>query len=169
MKKDGDAEFDRIFWQEKDRVYYTALKYIRKPEDAEEVVQEVFLKVFMALPHFRQEALLSTWIYRIALNEIFSRFRKENRGKRVELPETLPSPLPLPEEFQEWRDRERQLRLWVSLLPKKRGKVVFLRIFENLSFKEIGSELGMSEDSAKSLCSLGLKALKKKSRGVGHE
>lgn len=169
MKKAQEAEFDKIFWSEKDKVYFTALKHLKSPQDAEEIVQEVFLKVFLALPKFQHKSLLSTWIYRIALNEIYSCFRKEGKKKKVELQDQHSSTYPLPEEVLEQKDMDRLLKKWISQMPKKRGKVLFLRIFENLSFKEIGEVVSVSENSAKSLFSLGLKELKNKNKEVSYE
>ena len=60
-------------------VYNTALKLLANPEEAECVLQETFLKVFQALPEFKGESSLSTWIYRIATN--FALMRLRNRKK----------------------------------------------------------------------------------------
>jgi DNA-directed RNA polymerase specialized sigma24 family protein len=66
----GDFEcFERLMARYEKKIYNLALRMLRDPDDAREVLQETFLKVYDNLEKFRGEAQLSTWIYRIAMNE----------------------------------------------------------------------------------------------------
>lgn len=165
MNLKNEKEFDSLFWEYKDMVYYTALRYLKRPEDAEEIVQETFLKVYLHFSRFRKESSAKTWIYRIGLNEIFTRFRKERRNHqfRVEFSD-LEAVRQESEELFRLHLKKDFLEL-IRKLPKKRGRVMFLRVLENLSFKEIGDILEISENSAKSIYSLGLKEIQKKTKG----
>ena len=77
----GDTEaFALLVNKYKDMVFTLALKMIHHREEAEEVAQDVFLKIFKALPKFKQKAKFSTWMYRIAYNECISRLRKKKNA-----------------------------------------------------------------------------------------
>lgn len=163
MNQKEEKDFEVIFWEHKDMVYFTALRYFKDPSQAEDIVQEVFLKVYLNLHKFLKKSTLKTWIYRIALNEIFGRFRKEKKHQHsLPLDESLRA-----QTSEEWRAleiKEFQAEVYKELkkLPKKRAKVTLLRLFENLSFRDIGETLAITENSAKSLFALAIKTLKKK-------
>lgn len=63
-------------------VYNTVLGFIRNAEDAEDVTQNVFIRVFETVNGFKQQSKLSTWIYRISVNESLDFIRSRNRKKR---------------------------------------------------------------------------------------
>ncbi len=166
MKKTAEKEFDEIFWQHKDMVYHTALKYFKNSSDSEEIVQEVFLKVYMHFHKFRKESSLKTWIYRIALNEIFTRFRKEKKHQlNVPISHEIKTDNDDDMKNIEMKELENKFHDLIKNLPKKRGNVVFLRITENISFRKIGEMMEISEDSAKNLFSLGIKTIRAQMEG----
>src|SRR5437868_8555374 len=72
------------------RIQQLAFRYLRNWEDAEEVAQDVLLKVYRKIEAFRGDAALSSWIYRITFNTAMSRLRsgKANRGAEVQTPES---------------------------------------------------------------------------------
>jgi len=65
-----------------DMVYNTALSIVQNAEDAEDITQEVFIKLYEELDHFRGEAKLSTWVYRITINKALDAERKRKAKKR---------------------------------------------------------------------------------------
>lgn len=74
-------DFDEIFEQYFDRIYYKILGVVKNPEDAEDISQEVFMSVYKNLKKFRADSNIYTWIYKIAINKIYDFFRK----RKVEL------------------------------------------------------------------------------------
>lgn len=70
-------DFDQIYDEYFDRVYYKILGSVKNPEDAEDIAQEVFISVYKNLHKFRAESKVYTWIYRIAINKIYDFFRKK--------------------------------------------------------------------------------------------
>lgn len=70
-------DFDEIYNEYFDRIYYKILSTIKNSEDAEDVAQEVFISVYKNLKKFREESNLYTWIYRIAINKTYDFFRKK--------------------------------------------------------------------------------------------
>jgi RNA polymerase sigma-70 factor (ECF subfamily) len=76
--KAGDADaFGTLVERNESKIYGLCLKMLGNQEDAEDCLQEVFIKAYKALPDFRQEARFSTWLYRIAYNESLMRIRKK--------------------------------------------------------------------------------------------
>ena len=76
--KAGDADaFGELVERNEAKIYGLCLKMLGNKEDAEDCLQEVFIKAFKALPGFREEARFSTWLYRIAYNESLMRIRKK--------------------------------------------------------------------------------------------
>lgn len=74
-------DFDEIFEEYFDRIYYKVLGVVKNPEDAEDISQEVFMSVYKNLKNFRSESNIYTWIYKIAINKIYDFFRK----RKIEL------------------------------------------------------------------------------------
>ena len=74
--------FDRLYHEHKTLVYNVALHYLQSIEDAEEVTQDVFVKVYHSLEHFNQKASYKTWIYRITINQCLDFTKKKNSQKR---------------------------------------------------------------------------------------
>ena len=109
--------------------------------DAEDVVQEVFLSVHRALPLFRGESRLSTWIYRIAI-----RASLEHRARRRPA-EPLDPELPGPSNEEELvaRDRARRLLVAMGRLSAEHRTVLSLFAVDGLSHKEIADILGVPE------------------------
>lgn len=75
--KAGDSEaFGMLVERNEAKIYGLCLKMLGNAEDAEDCLQEAFIKAFKGLPNFREEARFSTWLYRIAYNECLMRLRK---------------------------------------------------------------------------------------------
>jgi len=105
IAKAGDSDaFGELVERNETKVYGLCLKMLGNQEDAEDCLQEVFIKAFKALPGFREEARFSTWLYRIAYNESLMRIRKKKL-------DTVP--LDRPVEFEEG-DVTRDLADWTT-------------------------------------------------------
>lgn len=81
-KQYAEDDFAEIVNERQQMVYNTALGIVQNEEDAEDITQEVFLKVYEGLKNFRQEASLSTWIYRITLTTALDFEKQKKRHKR---------------------------------------------------------------------------------------
>jgi RNA polymerase sigma-70 factor (ECF subfamily) len=146
-----------------DRVYRLAYGITRNAPDAEEVVQDVFLKLFRAIDSFDERAALGTWIYRIATNEAL------NKRREVEVPleEQLPAFEPdghrhgdraflladwsvSPEVQALSRETRERVREAIDILPEAYRVVLLLRDLEELSNEEAAEVLGDSVPSVKS-------------------
>jgi RNA polymerase sigma-70 factor (ECF subfamily) len=142
---------EELVARHQESVYRVALGILRDEDDASDVAQETFLKAFRALKGFRQEASFRTWLLTIAANESRGVLRKSGRRKELALESAGPvlsteDPADDALEKAEAGDRVREL---LSELPEKQRQAVTLRIYEDLSFREIGAIIGSSEGAAR--------------------
>lgn len=128
-------------------MYHTALRILRQKEEAEDVLQESFIKVFKHLKTFREEASLSSWIKRIVINECFSSKRK----KKIQL-EELTEIAMHPDDNDDPLVTQRtvaQLHNAILNLPDGSRKILSLYLFEGLRHAEIAKILDISESTSK--------------------
>ena len=74
--------FETIYHNNKDNVFNLALHYVQNVEDAKEITQDVFMSVYQNLEKYRNEASISTWIYRITINKCLDFIKAKQRKKR---------------------------------------------------------------------------------------
>jgi RNA polymerase sigma-70 factor (ECF subfamily) len=157
----GETEaWSELFEAYKARVYSLAWHLTGDPPEAEDVTQEVFLKLINRLGQFRSEARFSTWLYRIVVNTTLDRRRA--RRRLLPLHQVGLPPLLAAQERGAMRAeaRQRVQRALQSLSPKLRA-VVALRYGSGLSYAEIGAVLGLSEGTVASRLSRALVELGK--------
>jgi RNA polymerase sigma-70 factor (ECF subfamily) len=159
-RKGDFACFERLMGRYEKKVYNLALRMLRDPDDAREILQETFLKVYDNLDKFRGEAHLSTWIYRIAMNEALMRIRKNKNRPRsldtftVDAGETRElevedwSPLPL--ERLLTKELGGKLEGAIGRLPEDYRGAFLLRDVEGLSNEEIAKVMRLSVPAVKS-------------------
>lgn len=144
-RREDRGAFKALYERYRDRIYNLAFYSLGEELWAEDVLQIVFLKIYRGLPAFRYEASLSTWIYRIAVNECQNQLQRRG-AKHVPLDALLGSDeefdsARLPDTEQLERERRQILRDAVmELSPKLRG-VVVLKYIEGLSYDEIARVL----------------------------
>jgi RNA polymerase sigma-70 factor (ECF subfamily) len=124
-------------------------------EEAEEAVQDIFLKVYRALGRFQMSRRLGPWLYRIALNHLRSLYRRRNgRLRLVQMDETAISQLKDhsrndPAEQMERREDEALIRDALSNLRTIQREVFILRVLEGMSVREVAETLGIPEGTVK--------------------
>jgi len=157
----GDkAEFARLVDAYSARLYRLALKMLGNPQDAEDVLQEAFLKALRHLKSFDGRSRLSTWLYRIAANEALMVLRRKH-ADTLSLDEPLETedgeqePVQivdwccLPEQELLSSEGRRRMDEAIERLPHSLRVVFLLRDIENLSTAETAETLGLSEVAVK--------------------
>ncbi len=141
-------------------VYRIAMNILNSTQDAEDVLQETFINVFHGLNSFEGRSSLSTWIYRIAVNEALMLIRKR-KGIEISIDEdkededgaTPPNEIVdwtnLPEKELLSNEMRKVLNKEISLLPDKLRIVFVLRDMEDLSIRDTALTLGLSESAVK--------------------
>jgi len=170
--------FEALYERYKDYVYRTAFFVTRNSGDAEEAVQETFLDVLRALPHYRVEgpARFETWLYRVAVNRCRSRMRRKSPPSAdwdgiEERLERIPTSHPNHDPEGVALRRERAVALWQAVdgLPEAQRVVVLLRYQQGFSYSEIAETLGISEGTVKSRLYYAHRRLKEQLQAVGSE
>ena len=139
----GDPRAQRaVFERYRDRVYSIALHFLKgEHAAAQDVTQEVFVKVFRAVPSFRADARLSTWLYRIVANACIDELR---RRRRLILYGDMPPAIHPRVSAAEPSDLGSDVAAALQRLSPKLRLVVLLRHFDDLSYEEIARALDCS-------------------------
>lgn len=132
------------------RVYNHALRMAGNPDDAMDIMQEVFMSVYRNLDSFRGDSQFTTWLFRIAAFRCTDHFRRRRlRAVDTHDVEDLEDPLASPQAaLEEARDNADVLALMQRLPPEQR-LVVELKFFQQFTFEEISEQLGISPNTAK--------------------
>ncbi len=155
----GDENaFRQLVAQYEHKVYRLALKMMREPQDAEDVLQETFINVFRHLDSFRGDADFSTWIYRIATNASLMKLRAKKPiasldepvdGETESLPYALVDWSATPEEMLLTHETRAQMEEALARLPETLRAVFVLRDIEGLNVEETARVLDISQANVK--------------------
>jgi RNA polymerase sigma-70 factor (ECF subfamily) len=134
------------------RIYNLALRIVDDPEDAQDVAQEVLLKVFRGLPGNETDLNLAAWLYRVTVNAAFDHVRARKRRPVTVVDEHTPE---APAAVDEYERSELARRVEATLrdLPKRQQLALVLRDVHGLSVGETASVLGLTRGSADVLLS----------------
>lgn len=148
----GDrAAFGELVGRHRDAVYRFATRWVADSEQALDIAQETFVRAFKGLEGYRGDAKLRTWLFSIALNVARSSARRQKRRGEVRLDtgaEFADVRTPPDAKVARAEAYDRAARELAALPEKQRGAVA-LRIYEGLSFREIGDVIGCSEVAAR--------------------
>lgn len=130
-------------------VYFTALRFVQNEHDAEDISQDVFLKVLSKLHTFRKESNLQTWIYSITANHSKNFIRKQTFRKFLRIDKEVSFDIEDKYQINPYdnivnKEGNELLLMELMKLPEKQREVFSLRYFEDLSYKEISELLGTS-------------------------
>jgi RNA polymerase sigma-70 factor (ECF subfamily) len=146
----GDrAAFDVLVRRHQKGMWRLILRYVKRDADAADVTQLAFVRAFRGLAGFRGTATVRSWLYRIAINCALSWLRDHRREQPAEIGEdALTTDNPAPAQISAGDDRAR-LRAAIAQLPPKQKLVLELRVFDDLSFREVADLADCSENTAK--------------------
>lgn len=146
----GDpTAFDEIFRGYQQMVFNVALRMSGNPEEAADLSQEIFLRVYRHVGRFRGKSSLKTWIYRVAINCCRSRLSRRRlpmvstSDRAGDVLERIRDRRPGPERVTIGRDRARRLFDALGELPRPYREAVVLRDLEELAYEEIAAILGI--------------------------
>ena len=155
----GDPEGFRVLVEQYSRpVFRLAFRMTGNEADAEEVVQEAFLRAYRALDRFDGRAQFKTWLYRIATNAGLDLLRKRKRDDERREPvapegmhptEILPSEDPSPDRLAQSGELRMRVDVALGRLAPKEKAAFVLRHFEGMSIAEIGGALEMKSSAVK--------------------
>ena len=175
------AAFDRLVSEQSSAIYALLYRLTEDMEEARDLAQETFLQAFRNIQHFRGDADLRTWLYRIAINQARNRWRwwrRRRRDQTLSLDSGDPSKelssagrpgdkdSGNPEQQTLARERERFLLEALRALKRSHREVVILRDVEGLSYEDVAAALGVSLGTVKSRLSRGRMELRRRLTGI---
>ena len=156
-QQDDERAFGELVSRYESKVYSLALKMVRNPEDAEDVLQDTFLRAYRGIKSFKGNSTFSTWIYRITANSALMRLRKrqlptvsiddaDEREAPINIADWAPGPV------EQMLNQETQAAMTeaIEALPPEFRQVFVLRDIEELSNAEVAEILDLSVAAVKS-------------------
>ena len=159
-----DKAFKDLLDVYQERLYWHIRKIAISHDNANDVLQETFIRIYKGIENFRGESSLHTWMFRIAYNESV-RYIKKNK---------IPTTLSLEQDqnlyiknltqdpFLNGNELQLKLHETISKLPKKQQRVFQMKYFDDLSFREISAILDISENTLKSAYYAAVKTIEEK-------
>jgi RNA polymerase sigma-70 factor, ECF subfamily len=139
------------------RVYRIALSYLRDRDEAQDAVQETFVKAYQGAARWDGSAEVAPWLARIAVNHAIDRYRRGRRRLKAETPldhedhgQSIAEEAPSPERRAMGREAAERIKVALLGLPDRQRAVVVLRLYEDMALEEIASALDMSLGTVKS-------------------
>lgn len=142
------AEFSKIVAKYSEPLYWKIRRIVLNHEDANDILQNVFIKAWKGLDEFKQESKISTWLYRIAINESLDFLRKQKTLMSIE--DNAPAVERLmADDFFDGDRMQAQLQVAIAQLPEVQRTVFNLRYFDEMKYSDISQLLGTSEGALK--------------------
>lgn len=131
------------------RLYWQIRRMVICHDDANDVLQNTFIKAWTSIDYFRGEAKMSTWLYRIAINESLNFLEKERSRNNLPI-DSVPNLEQLrADEYFDGDEAEIILQKAIASLPEKQRIVFNLRYYDELSYEEISNIMGTSVGALK--------------------
>ncbi len=170
LVQQGDTQaFQELIRLYQRKVYRVINTYHRNPDDAMEVLQDTFLKVFTSRQTWERKRSFSAWLYRIAINASIDRYRRSGKSKTSSLEDVMESQLQKSATIRPSRgplerlrdiDRRRLLERAIRRLPERQREVLTLKYFGDMQLEEIAAALECPLGTVKSNLHKAVLALK---------
>jgi len=146
-----ESAYTRIIKKYQEKLYWHIRRMVIEHEDANDVLQNMFIKVWKSLDNFREDSQLYTWLYRIATNESLTFLQQQKKRRSISLSDDenfLSNKLEADKDFDanklEWK-----LQLAIQKLPERQRTVFNLRYFDEMPYEEMSRILETSEGALK--------------------
>lgn len=143
--------FAKLVSEYSERLYWQIRKMVLSHDDANDILQDVFVKAWMNLENFRGEAKLTTWLYRIAINESITFLNKKRNQNHIPLDDddsfllnTLES-----DEYFDGNEAQKLLQKAILTLPEKQRLVFQMKYSEEMKYEDMSDILGTSVGALK--------------------
>jgi RNA polymerase sigma-70 factor (ECF subfamily) len=176
LREKNENAFKKLVTDYQDQLYHTILGIVQNEADAEDLTQDVFIKVLHSIEQFKGESLLSTWLYRIAVTKSLDFLRRKKRKKRFAFVTRLfnetdrndPGPADFlhPGILNENKEDARILLQTIGTLSENQRTVFLLHKMDGLNYKEIAAILEVSEPAVDSLLQRAKQNLRKKLKNL---
>ena len=160
--RDNEAAFSELYVRSKDKLYYFCLHLLKSKEEANDIVQEIFIRLWESRSFINPELSFSSFLYTMARNRILNYFRDIDIDEKVK--QILSAQKITEEEAIDskiiYTEYQMILQNAISQLPPQRQKIFNMSRIESMSHKEIAAELGISVNTVQEHISEALKFIK---------
>ena len=170
-QKDEQA-FEQLMLLHQKAVYNICYRMAGNAEDALDLSQEVFLKLWRTLEQYQFDAAFSTWLYRMTQNACIDFLRRQKRQQHASLTVSddeaagkelsVPDPAPLPEDRVIFNEKQEAIRTAMNALPSDFREILELRVVRNLPYEQIAQIMGLPVGTVKSRLARARLQLKKR-------
>ena len=146
-----EEAFNAIVDAYTERLYWHVRRFLCCHDDTDDLLQDIFIKIWTALPTFRGESKLYTWLYRIATNEVLNHLRKQKLKALISL-DTAAAILERKiddDPYFNGNELQRELHKSIQKLPEKQRVVFSLRYFDEMKYEDISVITGTSVGALK--------------------
>lgn len=149
-----ERPFREVFRRHRQMVWNVCYGFVRNPEDAEDLTQDVFFKAYRGLPNFEGRSSMKTWLHRIALNVGQNELRRRSRRPQdsetsIDLLGEYLSVSESPESQVMHKAQQEMLRQAIDSLKPEASEVIYLKDIQQLPYGDIADQLGISLSAAK--------------------
>jgi RNA polymerase sigma factor (sigma-70 family) len=162
-KATANQGFRLLVAQNQEQLYWQIRKMVLAHDDADDVLQNVFIKIFKGIKNFKGDSKLSTWMFRIAYNESITFLKRKAKSLQLssqELQDHLTEKLEADVYFTS-DEIELALKKALAQLPERQREVFNLRYYDDLMFKDIADILDLTEGAVKSTYHIAAKKVEK--------
>lgn len=152
--------FEQVVRQYSEQLYWQVRRIVLTHEDANDVMQNVMMKAWTNLDSFRQASKLSTWLYRIAINESLDFMRHQKTASMMSADDdaAIANTL-MADEYFDGDETEAQLQEAIAQLPDVQRMVFNLRYYDNMKYGEMSKILNTSEGALKASYHIAVKKI----------
>jgi len=136
----NETAFNELVGRYQEKIYWIARRFVNDHDQADDIVQEVFIKVYSALKNFRGDSGVYTWLYRITVNVALNALRKQRIRDFIRIDEffeTAEDENEQPDAIFEKDEQQKLIEEAIAKLPEKQKAIFILRYHEELSYEEI--------------------------------
>ena len=160
-EKTRNEAFNMLLKKYQQKIYWHVRRMVINHDDADDLTQDVFIKVWKNLPGFRNDAQLYTWMYRIATNECITFLNKKKQKNNISLDDVDSSLADTLSSSDQFTGDQIQMKLQKAILtlPDKQRLVFNMKYFDDMKYEEMSTVLGTSVGALKASFHLAVKKI----------
>jgi RNA polymerase sigma factor (sigma-70 family) len=159
-----DIAFSELLSVYQERLYWHIRKIVTTHENADDVLQNTFIRIYKSIHNFQEKSSLHTWMYRIAYNESIRFLEKNNRKSYENIDDVSSTHLEVlfEDEYFDGDEIQKKLNTIIDGFTEKQKRVFQMKYFDDLSFRQIAEVLKSSESTLKSTYYTAVKIIEEK-------
>ncbi len=160
-EKSKERAFELIIKKHEQKIYWLIRRYVNDHNDADDLMQEVFIKIWKGLANFREDSQLYTWMFRIASNECVNFHRKNKQKVQVAIEDVNEQEFinKVGDNPMDGNKIQQKLQLALDTLPEKQKMVFHLKYYQEMKYEDMSQLLGTSVGALKASFHIAVKKI----------